>query len=373
MERPTQLRPVIVYGVVAVFLLGSVITVVAILGLPVLNSPSTETESGAGTPAESPASATDSTAQDGSQAESVTVAFVADTGLNDESRAVLELIASEDADLVVHSGDFDYNRDPAAWDAMLNETLGPDFPVVATMGNHDVYTWTGYERAIEGRTNRAENLSCTGDVGLHATCRYEGITIVQSSDELCSVPSGDDEEYPAACGNYSTYEPEADVQTQLAQSNTTWNICSWHLPSNSYQVGEKEGVPLSMYDACRSGGADLIATGDNHAYARTYPMSSFEQHTVASRSSPYTLGDGATMAVVTGASGYSFYETTDRVNEPWWAATHTNGSYGAFFCTLRSDGTGECYFKTIDGEVVDGGVEIQSASANRSTNESIVG
>ncbi|MFB6170115.1 MAG: metallophosphoesterase, partial [Haloarculaceae archaeon] len=229
--------------------------------------------------------------------KSVTVAFIADGGMTDDSHAVLQLIHREDADILVHSGDFDYHNDPAGWDALLNETLGSDFPVVATIGNHDRQEWAGYRRHLAARTDRAEDLHCTGDLGLHSTCTFRGVTVVQSSDEVCSLPSGDDEEFPAACGEYGSYEPEQYVRTQLEHSNSTLNVCSWHYPNHAFQVGEKSGVSLDMYDTCREAGGDFVVTGHDHAYARSYPMRDFDSQTIADRSNPYVLGNGSTMAL----------------------------------------------------------------------------
>lgn len=292
--------------------------------------------------------------------ESVTVAFLADGGMTDDSVAVLQLINDEDADVLVHSGDYDYHDNPDAFSRLLNETLGPDFPVIAVIGNHDREAWSGYRAHFSKRVARADGLRCSGDLGLQSTCSYEGITVVQSSEELCSLTSGDDETYPAACGKYGQYEPEQYARTQLESSASPWKICSWHLPNHRYQVGEKHGVPLSLYDACRRNGADFVVTGHNHAYARTYPMRNFATQEIGTRSPPYTLGDGQSITAVTGASGRSFYETSDTVDASYWETTHTDGDFGVLFCTLYPNGTGSCYFKTTAGEVIDGPFEVRT-------------
>lgn len=284
--------------------------------------------------------------------ESVKVAFIADAGITEDSREVLRLIRREDTDLVVHSGDFDYEHDPEAWAQMLNEELGPNFPYVATIGNHDRKKWTEYQAVIRERTERAEGLHCTGDLGLQSTCTYEYVTVVQSSVGICDMPE-DLEEFPVVCGNYRTYEHEAYVADRLANASM-WRICSWHKLNHQYDVGEKgSAVPLSMYDTCRVGGA-LIATGHQHSYARTHLMSNFTTQTVASRSPPYTIGNGTTFAFISAVVGESFYDTGENADANWWASLHTDGEFGALFCTFRADGTGECYFKTVDGTIVDG-------------------
>jgi DNA repair exonuclease SbcCD nuclease subunit len=50
---------------------------------------------------------------------------------------VLQLVLQRDVDMVVHSGDFDYESDPDSWISQLESILGPDLPYFATIGNHD--------------------------------------------------------------------------------------------------------------------------------------------------------------------------------------------------------------------------------------------
>ena len=71
------------------------------------------------------------------------LAFLGDQGLKAESRAVLKLIKAEGAHAVVHQGDFDYKRNPPAWDRMIDEILGEEFPYFASVGNHDAGVFYG--------------------------------------------------------------------------------------------------------------------------------------------------------------------------------------------------------------------------------------
>src|SRR5262245_32490293 len=58
------------------------------------------------------------------------LAFLGDQGVGDDPRRVLELVVSEHADALVIMGDFAYDEaSPSAWNAQLDATLGPDFPV----------------------------------------------------------------------------------------------------------------------------------------------------------------------------------------------------------------------------------------------------
>jgi len=307
-------------------------------------------------------------ANSGGNDSATTVAFIADAGMSDGTRDVLNLIADEGTDVVVYSGDFDYQDDPTGWVDMIDAELGPDIPVLGVMGNHDVEHWAAYQRALSDRLNRSDEVKCSGDLGWESTCRTADLTVVQSGAGICAYDDPSKAGYlPERCADYDPADDEAYVGDQLDHAATTWSVCSWHLNDADYQVGDKSSlVSAALYDTCREGGA-IIATGHDHAYARTYAMADFSTESVADTSPPYTVGNGSTFAVVSGAAGHSIYDTTDLVDAPYWAATHTSGAFGAFFCKLNPDGTGECYFKTVDGEVLDGPFEIHRAGANDST------
>ena len=86
-------------------------------------------------------------------------------------------------------------------------------------------------------------------------------------------------------------------------------------------------------------------------------MDSFETLSVASKASTLRLEKGRSFAFVSGLGGHSIRKQ-DR-DGPWWAAVYTSdqyANYGALFCLFLVDGDpnrASCYFKDIDGKVVD--------------------
>ena len=95
------------------------------------------------------------------------IAFIGDQGPGENGQAVLRLIKNEGAAAVIHAGDFDYDHDPAAWDARINAVLGPDFPYFACVGNHDkkkFYGAGGYQEFMEARMSRL-GIIWEGDLG----------------------------------------------------------------------------------------------------------------------------------------------------------------------------------------------------------------
>ena len=66
------------------------------------------------------------------------VAFIGDQGLGPNAISVLNLIKDEGAQMVLHQGDLDYLDDPDAWDKMVSDVLGNDFPYFVSVSDHDV-------------------------------------------------------------------------------------------------------------------------------------------------------------------------------------------------------------------------------------------
>ena len=287
-------------------------------------------------------SASGQAADDSSTPPNFKVAFIADQGLGTGSAAVLELIRDEGAHMVLHQGDFDHADDPEAWDQQINDILGPEFPYFASIGNHDVAAWPGYQAKMLSRLDRIDGATCTGDLGVKSACSYQGLFFILSG-----------------VGTVGTGHAEY-IRDQLAEDESTWRICSWHKNQRLMQVGGKmDQVGWAPYEECRRAGA-IIATGHEHAYARTHLMDNFETQSIASTSNTLQLERGKTFAFVSGLGGRSIRGQNDELaaNE-WWGAVYTReqgANYGALFCILNQngvEGNAHCYFKDIDGVIAD--------------------
>jgi len=281
-------------------------------------------------------------------AQPVTVAFIGDQGIGPGARAVLEMIKAEHADLVVDQGDLGYGHDPGAWDAMVTDVLGADFPYFAAVGNHDVAAWrgrNGYQAKLRARLARTPEARCSGDLGVMSSCTYKGLFFVLSGIGTLPPDSPDD---PLRV---------AYLRHELARTKAVWRICSWHKNQARMQTGGKgDAVGWRAYETCRKAGA-IIATAHEHAYARTYLMDDFATQKVASMSDTLVIEPGRSFAFVSGLGGESVRH--QRRGGPWWAAVYTadqGADFGALFCTFNRDGDprrAECRFQDIRGRVPD--------------------
>lgn len=284
------------------------------------------------------------------------VAFIGDQGLGRDARAVLEMIAAEGAQAVLHQGDFDYDDDPAAWEEQLDEALGRDFPYFVSPGNHDVEAWDGadgYQARIAARYERL-GIPWRGDAGELCAIRWRGLLLLFTSPGVFD----DDEDGEVAA---------AFIRDELARDQASrWRICSWHKNQHRMQTGnKKDETGWGPYEASRRGGA-IVATGHEHAYSRSHLLASCEEQVVASADSPLQLAiddpatpadEGRTFVFVSGIAGKSIRD--QRRGGDWWAAVSTRdkgAQPGALFGVFNHQGDpglARFYFKEVGGRIVD--------------------
>jgi hypothetical protein len=290
----------------------------------------------------------------GTTTANLKVAFIGDQGDGSNAVAVLELILSEGADMVLHQGDLDYNDDPDTWDAMITSVLGDDYPYFASVGNHDDSRWDGaggYQEKLQQRLERIAGASCSGDLGVNSACTYQGLFFILSG---VGTLGSDHESY---------------IQQQLSGDGSTWRVCTWHKNQNAMQVGGKGNeVGWGAYETCRQLGA-IIATGHEHSYSRTKTLTSTESQTVDpawSERNSLRVDEGATFVFVSGLGGNGIrdQERCLPTTYPYgcngeWASIYTtdqSANYGALFIEFHVDGDprkARGYFKDIDGNVID--------------------
>lgn len=270
------------------------------------------------------------------------VAFLADQGVTDDSKKVLEMVRSEGAKTVIHPGDFDYKDSPDEWEKMINDILGEKFPYFITVGNHDLPKWKEYQKKFAQRLERIEGEKCEGELGVNSVCRYKGLRFILSG---VGTLGDDDEVY---------------IKENLPNNNFAWQICAWHKNQHLMQTGgKKDEVGWGPYETCRENGA-IIATGHEHAYSRTYLLSDFENQIVASTSNTLEISKGKTFAFVSGIAGHSIRPQDDDIpKRNWWANVYTatqEAKPGALFCSFNVAGQknkADCYFKNIEGNIID--------------------
>ena len=285
------------------------------------------------------------------------VAFIGDQGITPSSIAVLNMIKDEGAQMVLHQGDLYYEIDyrdtvdPDAWDKMITDVLGNDFPYFPVVGNHDYEVWNEYQKKSHDRFEKNPDVKCTGDIGVQSFCTYKGLFVVQTGSDLLGT-------------NHGLF-----IEDNLKNNDHLWRICSWSKNMTEMQVGGKTNtVGWEVYENCKNNGA-IIATAHEHTYHRTKTLVDIQNQIVDStwsKPDKIKVDDGSTFVFVSGMGGWSIRDQ-DRclpISYPYgckgeWANIYTSdqhANFGALFCTFNVAGQPNkafCYFKNIDGRIVD--------------------
>lgn len=293
------------------------------------------------------------------------LAFVGDTGMGTDYKKVLELIKQEDADAIVHLGDFDYARNPQGFNNVINGVFGEDYPYLVVSGNHDKPIW---------------NPNCNNDKGCYSEIfaeRYETAGIPISLEMLVSETYQLDFQgiqllFIGPGGEKKSTEYSSFLNTQLSQSNNLWKICNWHFNQQVLQLGTKEDqTGWGVYDECLNAGA-IIATAHEHSYHRTKSLVDFHSQQFPIVNSLFPEPDalaiypGSTFVFVSGLGGKSI-RNQDRCLPtlyPYgcsqeWASIYTsnqNANHGSLFLEFNINGDphqAKGYFKNIDNQIID--------------------
>ena len=312
-------------------------------------------------------------------APNLKVAFIGDSGNGDGFRAVLSLIKAEGADLVMHQGDFDYDDDPDGFFATIDEVLGPDFPYLASPGNHDHNSWPEgcgdpdgcYAQFLKERMSRIGLAPDHPDLNdqMYAA-EYQGLKMVFVGQTRAR--NGD-------CGadpqGYACF-----IRNQLADDNHIWKVCSWHELQENMQVGGGgDEMGWAVYENCKNGGA-IIATAHDHAYSRSKTLLSMRHpivdptlHPVVdgvpSRPNSVRVAPGASFVFVSGLGGESMRRQKRCLPDTYpygcnfeWASVYSENQtegvekFGALFIEFNVDGNpyrARGYFKNTEGEIID--------------------
>ncbi len=284
--------------------------------------------------------------------QNLRVAFIGDSANGSELKSVLKLIKSENADMVIHEGDFDYSSKPDAFFATIDQELGASYPYFAAVGNHDAPAWSGYSEHLKAHlTANGVTLDDPDMLDQKYAFDYLGLAFVFVGE------------------NGKNTEFASYIDEQFSGDDHVWRLCNWHKNQKAMQIGGKsDEMSWGVYESCRKAGA-LIGTGHEHSYERTKTLSSFEKQTVdpaCSDPKKLCVGPGRSFAFVSGLGGNSVRPQLRCLPETYpygcngeWAfiySSNQKANYGALFIDFYVDGNpkkARGYFKNIDNQIVD--------------------
>lgn len=295
--------------------------------------------------------------------QSFKLAVVGDTGMNDDTKKVLQLVKESNAQALLLLGDLNYKvikEDPEEGEVlysssdkasdyfeMLDSVFAEDFPIIPVIGDHDVDVWLEeYGPKFEARLKKQDDYfeSETEGVGVRSYFPYNGIDIIQIATGF---------------NKFGTQESNTDYIWQ----NTSNRICltMWHnnrWAFNAEDVADR--ASLEVFEEARRQGC-LILNGHHHSYSRTFVFKDMiePENNAVDKTNPYTIKDGQTMAIVAGTGGRGLFEI-DQPNidmQDYWPFTY-NENFGALFLNFtktgdRLDNKVSAEFININNEIID--------------------
>ncbi|MBU8642155.1 metallophosphoesterase [Virgibacillus pantothenticus] len=183
-----------------------------------------------------------------------------------------------DTKFSVHGGDIveEGNR-LAQWDEFLtaSEGLVNKVPFMAVMGNHDVYgngenTYKTLFPYPKNGPKGKENFVYSFD--------YGNVRFIMLNSEF---------------GVKDMEEQQAWIKEEVKNSDKLWNIAVFHRPP--YKSNPKRGTDATIETfapVLEGVGVDLVLTGHDHAYMRTYPMKGGKPQKDG-KGTPYIIGGSA--------------------------------------------------------------------------------
>jgi hypothetical protein len=273
------------------------------------------------------------------------VAFIGDSNYGQDFQNVLDMMAREGVDAVVHAGDLAYSAGGVSgFRTRIEDTLGPNFPYFASVGNHDKDHWASYQAFLEPWAT-ANGIVWDGDFGIQSSHEFQGIHFVL-------VAPGD------FGGEHATY-----VRDRHALG-TKGNDTGW-----------------GVYEESRRAGA-IVATAHEHSYGRTFELSNVESAVVShfddGQLNPIalisddlgtpTIDEGRSFVFVSGLGGQSV-RNQDRCTEGWgpgaaspcdvWGAVYTDdqgATFGALIGEFNHGGDATLahfYFMNVNDQIID--------------------
>lgn len=239
------------------------------------------------------------------------LAFLGDMGVTREAGLAVEAIAAANASLVLHVGDVSYaGGDPMIWKSWFDlvEPVASRVPWIPALGNHegDVLGAATDEAAVVDPHEQAifRQRFPQPDDTFWFSFDWAGVHLIalDTFSEL-TMPS----------------EEIAWLEADLAASkDAAWTIAFFHEPpySSNAAHGSSPRAHGAFARILEEGGVDLVVTGHDHSYERTYAL---RDGTVVGKANDTLEGSG-TVYVVTGGGGASLYETFVDPQPEWSAA-----------------------------------------------------
>jgi len=237
----------------------------------------------------------------------IRIAVLGDSGAGNQAQLdVAAGILSANPEVVLITGDVIYDSgcpgeiDPHYFEPYSN--LVDHIPFYPALGNHDVLTQRG-QPLLDALYLPANDQDGTER---YYSFDHGGVHLV-ALDSNSSLEAG---------------SPQyAWLEADLTQAGATWLFVYFHHPPySSSRHGSSTGIRASLEPLFNALGVDIVFTGHDHDYERTFPMSGGQ--VVDAASDPDYVDPGGTIYIVTGGGGRSLYPSGTRFFTAYSESVH---------------------------------------------------
>ncbi len=259
----------------------------------------------------------------------VSIALAGDFGASDRTASVLQGMRAAGVDATFAVGDLSYGvtGEESSWCSFVTRHLGPDIPFELLSGNHESNDVNGsidaFARCLPNRLD--------GLVGTYGREYY--LDLPRDKPVVRLVMISPQLTFPEGTWSYAVGSPRAAWTTAAissARAAGLWTVVGMHIPCLNAGTRSCE-VGADVLNLLVAAGADLVVSGHEHTYQRTFPLAqgadcptlvpgTYNRRCVASTSETSRQGSGTTFVTV-GTGGADLYAVkTDDPEGPYFAA-----------------------------------------------------
>jgi predicted phosphodiesterase len=245
---------------------------------------------------------------------SFNIAVAADWGCKDDAKKTSKNIQEKNPELVVAAGDLSYKGQGDCWENIISPF---ESKLKVSMGDHEYHDTQG---GAIGVLN--EYLNPLDIAKPYYSFDLNNVHFVFIDPYLDYKPGSEQYQFI-----------ENDLKTASTNQNIDWTFVVEHIPM--YTSSSKHAADPIIRDIYHplfdKYGVDLVFSGDNHNYQRTFPLKfnsqqyNSDNHIIADQDQNNYNADSGVIYLITGTAGRSHYEIKEQA---FFVAKYDDKNFG---------------------------------------------
>jgi predicted MPP superfamily phosphohydrolase len=243
-------------------------------------------------------------ATDKMSSSSFNIAVAADWGCKEDAKKTSKNIQDKNPELVIAAGDLSYKGQGDCWENIISPF---ESKLKVSMGDHEYHDTEGGKTGVVN-----EYLNPLDIVKTYYSFDLNNVHFVFIDPYLDYKPGSEQYQFI-----------ENDLKTASTNTNTDWTFVVEHIPM--YTSPSKHSANSTIRDIYHplfdKYGVDLVFSGDNHNYQRTFPLKYNNQDNSGDSSTNPIISnkdknnynaDTGVIYLITGTAGRSLYEIKEQ-------------------------------------------------------------